>query len=221
MKTIYFLRHGQTELNRSWLHQYPETMLSAKGIEQAKTVAHALKDVQFDLVISSTLLRAVQTAQEVMAYQNCTYKQSDLFIELRRPHELWGVHWAHPRSLYIMGLLYMRAKKENWHFSDEENLEEFHARARRVLEYLADRPEKTILVVTHRGFMAALRERMLRDGLDTVAQYRRSLWKNLSIKNCCYMKTTWTTEGSNGNTLDGTWSVEKDIVCPIYQIHKP
>jgi hypothetical protein len=52
------------------------------------------------------------------------------------------------------------------------------------------------------------------DGLDTIAQYRRALWKNLTIGNCCYFKTHWTPKGEWGETLPGTWHVDKTPVCP-------
>jgi broad specificity phosphatase PhoE len=137
-----------------------------------------------------------------------------LFAELRRPRVLWGKHWFSLRSLWIMARLYLFAGKEHWHYSDEENLEEFHARARRALEYLTDRPEKRILVITHRGFMAALAERIRRDGMDTTEQYRRALWKTLAIGNCCYLTAQWTSEGKNGDTLDGTWTLTDRPTCP-------
>ena len=215
MKTVYFLRHGETEGNRSWVHQYPETMLSECGKTQAAAAAEHLNATPLDLIVASPFTRAVQTAEAVRAHKpHAPVEYSDLFAELRRPHEIWGKSWFAPHSLSVMLQLYRNASRENWHYSDEENLEEFHARARRALEYLAHRPEERVLVVTHRGFMATLAERMKRDGMDSVAQYRRALWKNLTIGNCCYLTATWTPEGKNGETLDGTWSLQNGTTCP-------
>jgi broad specificity phosphatase PhoE len=207
MKTVYFLRHGQTALNRSFVHQYPDTPLSAEGRAQARAAATRLKDVPFDVIIASPLARTRETADIVAAVKSMPVEESDLFVELRRPRELWGKSWFAPRSLWIMGQLYLNASKDHWHYADEENLEEFHARARRALEYLANRPDERILVVSHRGFMVTLMELIAHDGLDSVAQYRRALWKNFTIKNCGIVRAAWTPEGENGETLRGTWSV--------------
>jgi len=213
-KTVYFVRHGQTELNKKWVHQYPETRLSTEGEQQARAVAGMFKDISVDLIVSSPYDRTRQTAEAIRTTTGAPVEHSDLFVELRRPRALWGMSWAHPRSLWIMGQLYLRAGKQNWHYSDEENLEEFHARARRALEQLADRTEKNIVVVTHRGLMANLFERIRGDGMDSIKQYRRALWKNLAIGNCCYQKAIWNPQGTYGETLDGTWQLEGGTVCP-------
>ena len=63
---ITLLRHGESEGNISGVLQgqtdYP---LTKTGIEQAQRLASTWKaqDVKFDLIISSPLLRASQTAQ--------------------------------------------------------------------------------------------------------------------------------------------------------------
>ncbi len=200
-------------MNKTWTHQYPDTQLSKQGLEQAKAAGEYFRNVELDLIVYSPLLRAIQTAEAVMAHHSCPAISNDLFVELRRPRELWGKHWLRPDSLWIMGSLYFFAGREHWHYSDEENLEEFRVRARRSLEWLSARPEQNILVVSHKGFMVGMAERMKRDGLDTVRQYRRSLWKNFTVGNCCYITATWTPEGVDGETLTGTWSVEPGVRC--------
>ena len=214
MKTVYFLRHGQTDSNKGARHQGPEAMLSGKGRTQAECAARKLADESFDIIITSPLIRARQTADAVASVTGKPVEEASLFEELRRPRELFGKHWLSPQSVSIMSRLYLNAGKDNWHYSDEENLEEFHARSRRALEYLAQRPEEKILVVTHRGFMAALKERILHDGLDSKRQYRRALVKNVTIGNCCYLTAVWTPKGENGDTLDGTWALADGVTCP-------
>jgi broad specificity phosphatase PhoE len=71
MYFITFLRHGESEGNQSSLLQgqsdYP---LTSAGIEQAQHLASFWKslDTKFDLIISSPLLRASQTAEII---SNC------------------------------------------------------------------------------------------------------------------------------------------------------
>lgn len=61
---IYIIRHGKTELNRANILQgRSDHPLNDEGVLQAKTAADQLKDVRFDHVFSSPLIRAVQTAR--------------------------------------------------------------------------------------------------------------------------------------------------------------
>ena len=64
---LYIIRHGQTEMNNRRVLQgrsnYP---LNAVGIAQAREAAERLKDIRFDRVYSSPLIRAVQTAKLVV-----------------------------------------------------------------------------------------------------------------------------------------------------------
>lgn len=61
---IYIIRHGKTELNKENVLQgrsnYP---LNEEGIEQAKKAAEDLREIRFDHVFSSPLIRAVRTAE--------------------------------------------------------------------------------------------------------------------------------------------------------------
>lgn len=214
MKNIYFLRHGQTALNKGWVHQSPDTPLSEVGHIQAIRVAKHFATIDLDTIIASPFTRTQETAQAISKTKGLQIETNELFTELRKPTVLRGKSWFSIRSTWIMGLLYLFAGRPDWHHSDEENLGEFHTRTRTALEYLSQRPEQNILVVTHRGLMSALLESMKRDGMDTLHQYRRALWKNLSIHNGCYIHATWVPEGDNGETLTGTWSIETKITCP-------
>jgi broad specificity phosphatase PhoE len=114
MKTIYFLRHGQTMLNKGFQHQGPEAMLSDKGRFQAQQASQRLADESFDIILTSPLIRAKQTADVVSLATGKPVEACAVFEELRRPRELFGKHWLSPQSLSIMSRLYMNAGKDNW-----------------------------------------------------------------------------------------------------------
>ena len=59
---LWLVRHGDTIVGEDGLYQ-PHHGLTELGFEQARSVAHALKNVEFDARYSSNLPRAVQTAQ--------------------------------------------------------------------------------------------------------------------------------------------------------------
>ncbi|PHJ13281.1 phosphoglycerate mutase, partial [Fervidobacterium sp. SC_NGM5_G05] len=65
---IYLIRHAVTEWNEKQLWQgVVDTDLSKKGIEQARKIGHFFKmnDIKIDIIYSSPMKRAIQTAQEI------------------------------------------------------------------------------------------------------------------------------------------------------------
>lgn len=64
---IYMIRHGQTQWNASGrLQGQTDIALNEKGRELAARVGTALKQIPFDRVISSPLIRSVETAKLVL-----------------------------------------------------------------------------------------------------------------------------------------------------------
>lgn len=62
-KILYFIRHGQTDLNRKGIVQGRgvDSPLNDHGIEQANAFYEAYKTIPFDKIYTSTLLRTHQT----------------------------------------------------------------------------------------------------------------------------------------------------------------
>ena len=61
---VYLIRHGETDWNSvRKLQGQTDIRLNDYGIELAKLTAEGLKDVDFDLIYSSPLIRAVETAE--------------------------------------------------------------------------------------------------------------------------------------------------------------
>jgi probable phosphoglycerate mutase len=214
MKNVYFLRHGETELNKKMVHQFPNTPLSKKGKAQARSIAEKLKNIHIDVILVSPYERTMQTAEIINRMLGVPLETNELLIELRRPTQLHGVSWFSPKSLWIMSQQYLRASNKEWHYSDEESLSEFHSRAFSALQCISNRPEENILVVTHRGIMASMMRSIKSDGTESISQNKKGLWKNLEIGNGCFITTTWTKEGEWGETLNGTWMLKKGYTCP-------
>ncbi len=65
---LYIIRHGETSWNKlKKMQGQKDIMLNQEGIRLAEITGQKMKDIPIDLVISSPLLRAKQTAELVMA----------------------------------------------------------------------------------------------------------------------------------------------------------
>ncbi|MDO8991677.1 MAG: histidine phosphatase family protein, partial [Daejeonella sp.] len=65
-KTIYIIRHGETDLNKLGIVQGRgmDSSLNEKGLEQAEAFYQAYKQIPFDKIYTSSLKRTHQTVQK-------------------------------------------------------------------------------------------------------------------------------------------------------------
>lgn len=69
MKRIYIVRHGQTFINRyNKMQGWCDTPLTEAGKDGAHQAGEALKDVPFDIALSSDLKRASDTCEIIMSH---------------------------------------------------------------------------------------------------------------------------------------------------------
>ncbi|HTH93327.1 MAG TPA: histidine phosphatase family protein [Candidatus Paceibacterota bacterium] len=156
MKKIYFVRHGQSEGNSGPIRQTAETPLTEKGREQAQIVAKRCKNIPTELMVCSTMVRTRQTADAILAEVPQPVEYSDLFVERRRTSDELGKPKDDPKALEVEKVIVEHFAEPGFRYSDEENFDDLKERAKKALEYLANRPEETILVVSHGFFMRVL-----------------------------------------------------------------
>lgn len=81
---IYLIRHGETDWNS--VRKYQGRMdieLNAKGIDEANSVGNKLENYNIDCIYSSTLKRAMKTAEIINSYVSAgTINPTDEIIEL-------------------------------------------------------------------------------------------------------------------------------------------
>jgi len=155
-KNIYLVRHGQSEANILPVFQTPDSPLNQLGTKQAKLIAERVSKIPFELLLVSPWPRAKDTAKEITTLTGKRPEYSDLFVERIKPTDLNGKSHDDPEadnlwqqwkeSLFATGL---RVK-------DGENFDDLMKRADKALSFLKNRPEKTIMVVTHGFFLRTL-----------------------------------------------------------------
>lgn len=151
MKTIYFVRHGQSEANaqRITAGGQLDAPLTDAGREQAREVGRILKKKKIELVVSSPQIRAFETAEIIareIGYdaakiiQNKVFAERDLGVMSGRPHDevqLWFSMGQTPEG--------------------GESTEAFQARVMSGLEWLKSQDAGNILLVSHGGVSRSIR----------------------------------------------------------------
>ncbi|EEU21027.1 histidine phosphatase family protein [Lactobacillus mulieris] len=75
MKKVYIIRHGRTYINHyNKMQGWCDTPLTNEGIDGAKKVAQVLKNIPFDLALSSDTKRASDTCELIMK-ENINHNQ--------------------------------------------------------------------------------------------------------------------------------------------------
>jgi broad specificity phosphatase PhoE len=167
LKTLYIVRHGQTELNRLGIVQGRgrDTDLNDEGRKQAGQFFEAYKNVHFDKIYISLLKRTQQSIQQ--------------FIELGIPYEklegldelAWGVLEGQPstpanRSAFLKLIRDWLDGKLDSKFEGGESPNEVKARQLTALHTIMSHPEeKDVLICMHgramRLFMCILLNKQL------------------------------------------------------------
>ena len=157
MKKVYLIRHGESEGNFSGLSQDASSTLTDTGKDQASFVANRIFKFDADVIISSSMVRAEQTAKIISDKINKPLEFSDLFVERRRPTEQYGlIKYKDLKWLEIEKQVKDNFDDPSFHYSDEETFYDLKYRAKKCFEFLESRNEKNIIVVTHGMFLIIL-----------------------------------------------------------------
>lgn len=146
---IYVVRHGETGYNKMGLLQGNTNIpLNENGKKQAFNAKNALKNISFDVVISSPLLRAFETAQIIAP--NHIIKTDSRLIE-----RYLGSYEGKPSRIYNQTQYH--DYKENCIDQGVEGICNLIERVRNFMDELREKyPDQTILLVTHGGWINAL-----------------------------------------------------------------
>lgn len=144
MKEIYLIRHGRQDI-KAFNEDVP---LSPAGIRQAELLRERLRDEHYDAFYSSTLKRAVETADIL---------NENWHMDIRRREGLgeidYGLLTSEPLSVkkgsYSTFFSRLEKREEDLPFPGGENSEMVWLRARPVFRKVEESPLIRILVVCH------------------------------------------------------------------------
>lgn len=147
---LLITRHGETNENKEKIVQGQiQGTLSALGIEQAKKLAERLKDENIDVILSSDLARAADTAKEIAKFHPETPIR---FVKNLREINLGKIQGVNKNSEKFKEWIKMR---DDLNYNKKMGIElpsEFWERARTFLDNLKeDFSGKNVLLVGHIG----------------------------------------------------------------------
>lgn len=101
MKTIYFVRHGESVANIERKVQTDSEPLTDLGLSQATAVADRMKSLEFEVLYSSPLDRARGTAEAVAAATGHEIIFDSRLHEVPWREEYWGLPLDDPRIIAL------------------------------------------------------------------------------------------------------------------------
>ena len=148
---LLVVRHGETEWNRSGLLQgVHDTLLTEKGIEQARETAKKLRGIPIDAAFVSPLRRTRQTAEILLDGRRIPVFYDERF----REHKFGEAEGMKVSEVDL---------SDSWTFGAApkyrgmESADEFCGRVFAGLdEIYAAYPDSTVLLVTHGGVSVAV-----------------------------------------------------------------
>jgi len=175
---IYFTRHGETEWNVKKLIQgIVDIPLNKKGEEQAKILGEKLKNIKFDAVFSSNLIRAKRTAEIILLEKKLAVQTTKALRE-RYFGKYQGQSFGDKNSKNILSLI---SKLKLVPQSVKNEIESDEAIIGRLFTFLREitvaYQGKTVLVVTHGGPILTL---LIHLGWSTYENFSEGGIDNLS-----------------------------------------
>lgn len=162
---LYIIRHGQSHGNAGYgrdnltIKEANDPYLTEKGIAQAQAAGKRLADVEFDAFYSSALLRAVQTATEIMKKQSAekTLNVHPLLTEVGVNPEYSGASMDEICEICPTAVLAPDVSEADpfVYHSNFENESEMFERAKKIIAHLRERYKngEKVAVVSHAAFM--------------------------------------------------------------------
>lgn len=151
MIKFFLVRHGETQWNKQEIFRgLKDIPLNKTGLNQARALAQNLKNIPIDLILSSPLKRARQTAQEISKLQGIQVRNEPAFIDINFGR--WqGISKTKVKEIYPKLYHQWLQQPHKVRFPRGETLYEARQRVAHALMKLARQSQtENVLIVTHR-----------------------------------------------------------------------
>lgn len=144
---VYIVRHGEVPHNALKMYNSENEDLTDNGIMQALELRDKIKDIKFDMVISSPLLRTIHTENIL------TYYDDSIITDNRLRERDCGDLSGQP--------IEVTNREEYWNYytkikyGTSENIQDFFKRVYDFLDELKTKNYKSVLIVVHSGVSKA------------------------------------------------------------------
>ena len=198
---LYLVRHGQSMGNAGYdkedltLREQNDPLLTEKGLMQADLVGQYLKNIDFDHVYSSGLIRAICTADGILRYQKEKKPLNILPVlsEVGIAPEYDGITVDEMKKFCETARLADGVSEDapRVYHSTFENEAEMFDRAREVMEHMRSRYSdgEKIAVVAHAAFLTIL--------IFYIMGFNEAPVFDISIQNTGVTKVVFYKEGTN------------------------
>ncbi|MBI5969174.1 MAG: histidine phosphatase family protein [Deltaproteobacteria bacterium] len=151
MTRVYLVRHGTTDWNKEEIFRgRVDCQLNETGQAEASALAAYFRDVPREVIYSSPLSRATETARAIAGARSLQVISAPAFIDIDFG-EWHGIPLKEVKEKYAELYRLWREQPQKVTFPGGENLAKVRARAwQGLMRMLQENPEKTILIVSHR-----------------------------------------------------------------------
>lgn len=161
MKTVYLVRHGESEWNASDYFEEPNAPLTDLGRIQANKAGKRLAASGATTIICSELVRAQQTADEIASFLQVPTTVSPLFNERVFPNTLLGYRKTDPVVEQVVdGWTRALDGRGEWNGLGD-SFDVLRDRVDDAIEFLETHESDVLIVVSHAYFMRILLARAL------------------------------------------------------------
>jgi 2,3-bisphosphoglycerate-dependent phosphoglycerate mutase len=193
MKTLYFVRHGETAHNASGLTMgQMDVPLNERGVAQAAQTAEWLRQFPVERIVSSDLSRAMETAAPLAGLMGLAVEPEprlrELSFGLFEGRAIADCEREHPEIV-------ARWRSGDFDFAPPggETRRSLMERTRRVLTGLRDAPEGHIAIFTHGGTLNAFHTHLVEDGNPSLRDHIHRVFRfhNASVSMAAHAGDQW------------------------------
>lgn len=144
---LYLVRHGQCDSNVIGRYNFVDEDINENGIQQAKELRDKIESIDYDVVISSPLVRAFHTAEIINA------KNKEIITDDRLAERHHGT--LEGKSCDLTDREDYWNYYTNTKYGTEERIPDLCKRVEEFLDELKNKDYESVLIVAHSGVSKA------------------------------------------------------------------